>query len=93
MQVELSNGKVVNLLPSWLLKTAGRNNQWKGLYGRLDWAGKFPTCITDPQPMGKVGRWFHPAQDRILTVREYARAQVSIFLLCFIHFISKHLTN
>ncbi|XP_027157672.1 DNA (cytosine-5)-methyltransferase 1B-like [Coffea eugenioides] len=74
-QVELSNGKVVNLLPSWLLKTAGRNNQWKGLYGRLDWAGKFPTCITDPQPMGKVGRWFHPAQDRILTVREYARAQ------------------
>ncbi|KAL3538480.1 hypothetical protein ACH5RR_001846 [Cinchona calisaya] len=74
-KVKLSNGNVVDLLPSWLPKTARRNNHWKGLYGRLDWAGKFPTCVTDPQPMGKVGRWFHPQQDRILTLREYARAQ------------------
>ncbi|CAI9101509.1 OLC1v1038848C1 [Oldenlandia corymbosa var. corymbosa] len=71
-QVKLSNGKVVDLLPPWLPEKA---NRWKGLYGRLDWAGKFPTCVTDPQPMGKVGCWFHPQQDRLVTVREYARAQ------------------
>ncbi|BBN67636.1 methyltransferase 1 [Prunus dulcis] len=52
-----------------------RHNQWKGLFGRLDWEGNFPTSITDPQPMGKVGMCFHPDQDKILTVRECARSQ------------------
>jgi len=65
MQVTLSNGQVVDLIP------------WLGLFGRLDWQGNFPTSITDPQPMGKVGMCFHPDQDRILTVRECARSQVS----------------
>ncbi|KAI0501945.1 hypothetical protein KFK09_016890 [Dendrobium nobile] len=74
-KVKLSNGQLVDLVPWCLPNTAMRHNQWKGLYGRLDWEGNFPTSITDPQPMGKVGMCFHPDQDRILTVRECARSQ------------------
>ncbi|KAM7528630.1 hypothetical protein LguiB_032040 [Lonicera macranthoides] len=74
-KVRLSTGQMVDLIPWCLPNTAKRHNQWKGLFGRLDWEGNFPTSITDPQPMGKVGMCFHPEQDRILTVRECARSQ------------------
>ncbi|RDY07106.1 DNA (cytosine-5)-methyltransferase 1, partial [Mucuna pruriens] len=74
-KIKLSTGQVVDLIPWCLPNTAKRHNQWKGLFGRLDWQGNFPTSITDPQPMGKVGMCFHPDQDRILTVRECARSQ------------------
>ncbi|XP_052197466.1 LOW QUALITY PROTEIN: DNA (cytosine-5)-methyltransferase 1-like [Diospyros lotus] len=74
-KVKLSTGQVVDLIPWCLPNTAKRHNQWKGLFGRLDWEGNFPTSITDPQPMGKVGMCFHPLQDRIVTVRECARSQ------------------
>ncbi|GAB4848558.1 DNA (cytosine-5)-methyltransferase 1B [Ancistrocladus abbreviatus] len=74
-KVRLSNGQMVDLIPWCLPNTARRHNQWKGLFGRLDWEGNFPTSITDPQPMGKVGMCFHPEQDRIVTVRECARSQ------------------
>ncbi|KAF6142199.1 hypothetical protein GIB67_037117 [Kingdonia uniflora] len=74
-KVKLSSGQVVDLIPWCLPNTAKRHNQWKGLFGRLDWQGNFPTSVTDPQPMGKVGMCFHPDQDRILTVRECARSQ------------------
>ncbi|KAF7813362.1 DNA (cytosine-5)-methyltransferase 1 [Senna tora] len=74
-KVKLSTGQVADLIPWCLPNTAKRHNQWKGLFGRLDWEGNFPTSITDPQPMGKVGMCFHPDQDRILTVRECARSQ------------------
>lgn len=74
-KVKLSTGQIVDLIPWCLPNTAKRHNQWKGLFGRLDWEGNFPTSITDPQPMGKVGMCFHPDQDRILTVRECARSQ------------------
>ncbi|EPS62932.1 cytosine-specific methyltransferase, partial [Genlisea aurea] len=74
-KVKLSTGQVVDLIPWCLPNTAERHNQWKGLFGRLDWEGNFPTSITDPQPMGKVGMCFHPEQDRIVTVRECARSQ------------------
>ncbi|KAK2367307.1 DNA (cytosine-5)-methyltransferase [Trifolium repens] len=74
-KIKLSNGQLVDLIPWCLPNTAKRHNQWKGLFGRLDWQGNFPTSITDPQPMGKVGMCFHPDQDRILTVRECARSQ------------------
>eukprot|EP00898_Chlorokybus_atmophyticus_P004393 jgi/Chlat1/4955/Chrsp32S00378 len=73
--VTLSDGKKVDLVPWCLPNTAAKHNQWKGLFGRLDWDGNFPTAITDPQPMGKVGMCFHPDQHRIVTVRECARAQ------------------
>lgn len=79
LQVKLSNGQMADLIPWCLPNTAKRHNQWKGLFGRLDWEGNFPTSITDPQPMGKVGMCFHPEQDRIVTVRECARSQVSRF--------------
>ncbi|KAI5671833.1 hypothetical protein M9H77_12197 [Catharanthus roseus] len=74
-KVKLSTGQMVDLIPWCLPNTAKRHNQWKGLFGRLDWEGNFPTSITDPQPMGKVGMCFHPEQDRIVTVRECARSQ------------------
>lgn len=64
------------LVPWCLPNTADRHNGWRGLFGRLDWRGHFPTSVTDPQPMGKVGQVFHPDQDRIVSVRECARAQV-----------------
>ncbi len=63
------------LVPWCLPNTADRHNGWRGLFGRLDWNGHFPTSTTDPQPMGKVGQVFHPEQDRIVSVRECARAQ------------------
>ncbi|KAM0835241.1 hypothetical protein ACQ4PT_063068 [Festuca glaucescens] len=74
-KVKLSTGQTVELIPWCLPNTAQRHNQWKGLYGRLDWEGNFPTSVTDPQPMGKVGMCFHPDQDRIISVRECARSQ------------------
>ncbi|KAJ4902811.1 DNA (cytosine-5)-methyltransferase 1 [Raphanus sativus] len=74
-KVKLSDGTVVNLIPRCLKETALKHNQWKGLFGRLDWEGNFPTCTTEPGPMSKVGMCFHPDQDRILTVREYSRCQ------------------
>ena len=81
--MRLSTGQVVDLIPWCLPNTAKRHNQWKGLFGRLDWEGNFPTSITDPQPMGKVGMCFHPEQDRILTVRECARSQVSAMVITY----------
>lgn len=63
------------LVPWCLPNTASRHNGWRGLYGRLAWDGHFPTSVTDPNPMGKVGQVFHPEQDRIVSVRECARAQ------------------
>ena len=67
--------KGADLVPWCLPNTADRHNGWRGLFGRLDMAGHFPTSTTDPQPMGKVGQVFHPSQDRIVSVRECARAQ------------------
>ncbi|KAG2433346.1 hypothetical protein HXX76_008410 [Chlamydomonas incerta] len=70
---ELFNGH--KLVPWCLPNTADRHNGWRGLYGRLDPDGHFPTATTDPNPMGKVGQVFHPEQDRIVSVRECARSQ------------------
>lgn len=87
LQVKLSSGKVVDMIPACLRKTAKTHSGWKGLYGRLDMQGNFATSITDPRPMGTVGMCFHPNQDRILSVRECARSQViKRTLLC----ISRH---
>jgi DNA (cytosine-5)-methyltransferase 1 len=63
------------VVPWCLPNTADRHNGWRGLFGRLNWDGHFPTSVTDPNPMGKVGQVFHPEQDRIVSVRECARAQ------------------
>ncbi|KAF4533442.1 DNA (cytosine-5)-methyltransferase 1-like [Ephemera danica] len=41
------------LIPWCMSHTASRNNQWTGIYGRLDWHGIFATTVTNPEPMGK----------------------------------------
>ncbi|KAG2308102.1 hypothetical protein Bca4012_082856 [Brassica carinata] len=74
-KVTLSTGLVVDLIPGCLAAEPGQKKQWKGLFGRLDWEGNFPTCVTKPGPMGMVGKCFHPDQDRIVTIRECARCQ------------------
>ena len=63
------------LVPLCLPNTELKHNGWRGLYSRLDLGGHFPTSVTDPNPMGKVGQVFHPQQDRIVSVRECARSQ------------------
>lgn len=83
IQIKLSSGKMVDMIPAWLRNKAKTHNGWKGLFGRLDMEGSFATSITDPRPMGMVGMCFHPEQDRIISVRECARSQVIIkTLLC-----------
>ncbi|XP_045773016.1 DNA (cytosine-5)-methyltransferase PliMCI-like [Maniola jurtina] len=63
------------LIPWCLPHTANRHNNWAGLYGRIAWDGYFSTTVTDPEPMGKQGRVLHPAQHRVVSVRECARSQ------------------
>ncbi|KAI8436671.1 hypothetical protein MSG28_010159 [Choristoneura fumiferana] len=63
------------LIPWCLPHTANRHNNWAGLYGRISWGGYFSTTVTDPEPMGKQGRVLHPAQPRVVSVRECARSQ------------------
>ncbi|XP_039753119.1 DNA (cytosine-5)-methyltransferase PliMCI-like isoform X2 [Pararge aegeria] len=63
------------LIPWCLPHTANRHNNWAGLYGRISWDGYFSTTVTDPEPMGKQGRVLHPAQHRVVSVRECARSQ------------------
>lgn len=68
--------KQFNTLIPWCLPhTSSRHNNWKGLYGRIEWKGFFSTTITNPEPMGKMGRVLHPAQNRVVSVRECARSQ------------------
>ena len=55
--------------------TADRHNHWKEVMGRAPWDGIFKTTITDPEPLGKQGQVLHPEQDRLLSVREFARSQ------------------
>ncbi|KAL0267696.1 UNVERIFIED_CONTAM: hypothetical protein PYX00_009890 [Menopon gallinae] len=63
------------LIPWCLSHTANRNNNWTGLFGRLDWDGFFSTTITNPDPSCKQGRVLHPEEDRIVSIRECARSQ------------------
>lgn len=71
------NGKEKDdLLVPWCLpNTEAKHNGWRGLFSRLDLQGHFPTSVTDPNPMGKVGQVFHPKDHRIVSVRECARSQ------------------
>jgi hypothetical protein len=62
MQVKLSSGQMVDLIPWCLPNTAKRHNQWKGLYGRLDWESNFPT--SDRSPANGQGRNVLPPRAR-----------------------------
>uniref|UniRef100_T1H9D1 DNA (cytosine-5-)-methyltransferase n=1 Tax=Rhodnius prolixus TaxID=13249 RepID=T1H9D1_RHOPR len=63
------------LIPWCLPHTGNRNNNWAGLYGKLEWDGFFSTTTTNPEPMSKQGRVLHPEQTRVVSVRECARSQ------------------
>lgn len=61
----------INLLPEGM-KRAKRSDHTKR-YGRLSWEGLASTILTKCDP--HWGAYFHPDQDRTLTVREAARLQ------------------
>ena len=63
------------LIPYSLVHRAGSHNRWKNCYGRTHWDTYFSTVTTNVHPDGKQGRVLHPEQNRILSVREYARSQ------------------
>ncbi|XP_074116994.1 DNA (cytosine-5)-methyltransferase 1-like [Sminthopsis crassicaudata] len=74
-QCDPSDRQFNTLIPWSLPHTGNRNNNWAGLYGRLEWDGFFGTTVTNPEPMGKQGRVVHPEQHRVVSVRECARSQ------------------
>ena len=49
------------------------DGRYPNRYGRLDWDGIFNTILTRPHPYWS--RVIHPEEDRLLSVRECARAQ------------------
>lgn len=61
----------VDLLPEGM-KRAKRSDHTKR-YGRLSWSGLASTILTKCDP--HWGAYFHPSQDRAITVREAARLQ------------------
>ncbi len=58
------------LQPANLKKGGG---SYDNRFGRLKWDGIFNTIVSKPEPYW--GRYIHPTQDRVLSVRECARAQ------------------
>ena len=54
------------------LKKAGYGH-YNNRFGRLDWDKNFSTILRKPEPYW--GRVIHPEQDRLISVRECARAQ------------------
>jgi DNA (cytosine-5)-methyltransferase 1 len=53
--------------------TKGGKLSYDNRFGRLKWDGIFNTMVTKPDPYW--GRFIHPDQDRVLSVRECARVQ------------------
>lgn len=72
---EPSMRQVNTLIPWCLPHTGNRHGHWRGLYGRVLRDSHFVTIITSVEPMGKVGRVLHPTENRVCSVREWARAQ------------------
>jgi DNA (cytosine-5)-methyltransferase 1 len=60
-----------HLKPKNLLRHG--DERYPNRFGRLHWSGNFNTILSRPHPYW--GRVFHPAQDRVISVRESARAQ------------------
>ncbi|KAL5350845.1 hypothetical protein ACLOAV_004416 [Pseudogymnoascus australis] len=56
-------------------EAASKSNFYPNRYYRLDFKEQFQTCLTNVDPGGENGKILHPTQRRILTVREFARAQ------------------
>lgn len=49
--------------------------QYRTVYGRVNGKWHFQTALTSAAPNAKGGRLLHPMQKRVLTIREFARAQ------------------
>lgn len=62
-----------SLKPKNLANFHNENGTFSSRYGRLSWDGTFASIVTKPEPYW--GRYIHPAHDRLLSVRECARAQ------------------
>jgi DNA (cytosine-5)-methyltransferase 1 len=60
-----------HLKPKNLLRHG--DNRYENRFGRLHWNGTFNTILTRAQPYWSC--IFHPEQDRVISVRESARAQ------------------
>lgn len=60
-----------NLQPRNLKKSLG--NHYPNRFGRLEWTGIFNTITSKPEPYWS--RVIHPRDDRVISVREAARAQ------------------
>ena len=62
-----------SLQPGNLARFVNNAGTFSSRYGRLAWKGTFATIVTKPEPYW--GRYIHPESDRLLSVRECARAQ------------------
>lgn len=60
-----------HLKPKNLLRHG--DDRYPNRFGRLHWSGTFNTILTQALPYW--GRVIHPEQDRVISVRESARAQ------------------
>lgn len=66
LPAELMPANIKRSQKKWKCRTATR-------FGRLRWDGLFTTILTRPEPYW--GAFIHPTQHRVLSVREFARAQ------------------
>ncbi|EJF66181.1 S-adenosyl-L-methionine-dependent methyltransferase [Dichomitus squalens LYAD-421 SS1] len=62
-------------IPCWLNPDGSSKSAYTTVYGRIDNDGCFMTALTTLAPNQKGGKVIHPTQNRIITIREAARAQ------------------
>lgn len=62
-----------DLKPRNLTRYTKRKDSFPARWGRLAWKNTFSAIVTKPEPYW--GRYLHPEADRVITVRECARAQ------------------
>jgi DNA (cytosine-5)-methyltransferase 1 len=63
----------IELRPKNLENFKNAKGTFSSRYGRLSWEGTFAAIVTKPEPYW--GRYIHPSRDRLLSIRECARAQ------------------
>jgi len=64
------------IIPWWIVHSVHRKSgSWAGIYGRIPYGGIFRTTLTSPIPSGKQGQVLHPVENRVCSVREFARSQ------------------
>ena len=71
---EKQTERIKIIKPGETLNEADNNSKYSGVYGRLDYINPAPTVTASAHHIG-AGRYIHPREDRVLTVRELARLQ------------------